>query len=183
MIDVDALVGFIRARNEEDRALAQAATAGPWTHNAGKAWFPDPDLANRLHAGGSYLDEPKLQLYAQIGDDEYARARLGEEFVKAGISGAVAITGPADDAQSMADARYIAAQNPAVVLALADAADALLAWATTDPIRGELVDGCDYGATLAMETAQETVLRHLAGFWRVRADGTQHPDWQEDWTL
>lgn len=79
---------------DEVRRLARAATPGPWRYNPEKAWHLPTDLPLR---------------------------RNGEEFVGAGPVDAmicIAATGPADHPQSVADARYIAAADPATVLAL-----------------------------------------------------------------
>jgi hypothetical protein len=76
-------------------ALAAAAMPGPWRYNPRKQWHVPEDLPRR---------------------------RNGEEFVGAGPLDAtvcVAATGPADEPQSMADARYIAAMNPTVGRAIA----------------------------------------------------------------
>jgi hypothetical protein len=156
---------FVAARLAEEEADARAADQRPWTYNPGKAWFPDPALANRLHAGGSELDEPKLRLYAQLGPDEYARARLGEEFVKAGGVTGIASTGPADDPQAMADARHIARQDPAATLARVEALRALVAGVADWPGDGNP----------DVEWIRESALRFVAAIW------LGHPDYRTEW--
>lgn len=90
---------YLLARIAEDEAAAHAATPGPWTHNPRKEWFTDPDKLRAARAG-----------IPQSG---------GQEFVGAGEGMAlgIATTGPACDAQSMADAAHIARHDPARVLA------------------------------------------------------------------
>lgn len=89
------LVGFVRARLAEDEQVALAATAGPWRHNPMKQWHSD-------------TTHPL-----------FPRSRDGEEFVAAGPREwpvCVAVTGSADDRQSMADAAFIARRHPARAL-------------------------------------------------------------------
>lgn len=100
------LVDFLRARLDEDEAVARAATPGPWWYNPGKQWL-DPEAF-----------------------EKYDLAK-GEEFVGYGgphpFTGAVCATGPASHSQSMADAAHIArAADPARVLAEVDAKRRLL---------------------------------------------------------
>jgi hypothetical protein len=82
----------LTAAVEKRLAVAEAATPGPWRYNPNKAWHLPEDLASR---------------------------RNGEEFVGAGPLDAtigVAATGPADHPQSMADAAFIAANDPARII-------------------------------------------------------------------
>lgn len=84
------LVARLRAALDEAERQARAATPGPWRYNPGKHWRPE-------------------------GSVDFA------EFIGAGPIGqtiCVAATGEADDPQSMADAEFIAAWNPAQVLRL-----------------------------------------------------------------
>lgn len=79
------IADFIRDRVAEDHAAAIHATRGPWRYHPDKCWrHPDTGCA--------------------------------EEAVFTGPPGASAVcvagTGPADDPQSMADARYIARTHP-----------------------------------------------------------------------
>lgn len=91
------LVDFLRARLDEEAALVEGATPGPWWYNPRKQWL-DPEAF-----------------------EKYDLAK-GEEFVGYGgphpFTGAVCATGPASHSQSMADAAHIARfANPARVLA------------------------------------------------------------------
>jgi hypothetical protein len=90
----DELLTWLTAQIDTDERVAQAATAGPWWHNPGKAWL-GPEAF-----------------------EKYDRSK-GEEFVGYGdspFSGCVAATGPASHAQSMADAEHVARQDPARTL-------------------------------------------------------------------
>lgn len=90
------VVAFVLARLDERERAARAATPGPWHHDPRKLW---------LH--GEAFERYDLS--------------KGEEFVGYGepspFRGCVAATGPADDRQSMADAAFIAGNDPVVVLA------------------------------------------------------------------
>lgn len=81
---------FIAARLDEDKAAAEAATAAPWSYNPAKQWHDGDDFVNLAN---------------------------GQEFVAYGgpspFVGCIAITGDADDPQSMADAAHIARHDPA----------------------------------------------------------------------
>lgn len=83
------LLDFLKARLNEEEQAAASATSGPWRHDPGKHW---------RKPGTSWF----------------------EEAVFAGPPGSeatcIAGTGATDDPQSMADARYIAAHDPARVL-------------------------------------------------------------------
>jgi hypothetical protein len=80
-----------------------------------------------------------------------------------------------------ADTRHIARQDPAVTLARVTELRALLVWATADYQELSADPGVPV-ANITAEAAQTTVLYHLAAACRYRPDGTQHPDWQEEWT-
>ena len=108
---MDELIAFLEARLAEDEAAAKAATPGPWIYKPGKAWFPDPTIPNRLRTGTKIKDIPALALYAQISEDEFARARYGHEFVGS-AEGAVATTGDTDNPEAVADAQHIARHDP-----------------------------------------------------------------------
>lgn len=104
------LLEFIEARLGDVEALALAATPGPWRYNPNKQWLPHADKTTR-------------DVAALVG-------YRGDEFVGAGPLAAtvgVAVTGPADDPQSMADARFIARHDPARVLREVEAKRRLLA--------------------------------------------------------
>jgi hypothetical protein len=92
---MDDLVVWLRAQLDEDERIARAATDGPWWYNPGKQWL-----------GPEAFEKYDL--------------RQGEEFVGYGgphpFTGAVCATGPASHPQSMRDAAFIAAHDPARVL-------------------------------------------------------------------
>jgi hypothetical protein len=142
----DDLVAFLRARLDEDEQVAQATTAGPWWHEPRKQWL----------APGAF--------------ERYDLAQ-GEEFVGYGqspLSGCIAATGPADDQQSMADARHIARHDPARVLAEVAA--------KRDVIR--LAERAhDYHATFlsGFAAAMEDALRKFALAY------ADHPDYRPEW--
>jgi hypothetical protein len=92
-VDLTAIVAFVNARLDEREAAAKAAFPGPWRYNPDKQWHLP---------------------------DDYPSRRNGEEFVAAGPLDAatcIAATGPADHPQSMADATFIALNDPQFVLA------------------------------------------------------------------
>lgn len=94
----DELVVRLQATLDEIERLAKAATPGPWRYNPRKEWHEPTALAF----------PPELR-------------PPGEEFVGAGPLDAtvgVAATGPTDHPQSMADAAFIAANDPQSVLRL-----------------------------------------------------------------
>ncbi|MFD0405600.1 DUF6221 family protein [Kitasatospora sp. NPDC127116] len=93
------LLQFLRARLDEDERLAQAATPGPWRHDATKHW----------HQPGT----------CQFEEAVFAGAPGSAAICVAG-------TGDSDDPQSMADADHIARHDPARVLAEVDAKRQLL---------------------------------------------------------
>ena len=99
---MSGLVEFLRASLVEDEAVARAASAEPWRHDPAKEWRnPEKPFTG------------------------------GEEAVFAGMPGArattICCTGPADDKQSMADAKHIARWDPARVLTEIAAKRAILA--------------------------------------------------------
>jgi hypothetical protein len=73
-------------------------------------------------------------------------------------------------------AEHIARQNPAVTLPRGEALRAFVAWARytggspNDPYLG------------VEEMTKETALLYLARAYRLRPDGSQHPDWREEWS-
>jgi hypothetical protein len=93
------LLAFLRARLDEDEAVVRAATAGPWRH--------DPTKHHRLPGTAQF-----------------------EEAVFAGPPGSaatcIAATGETGDAQSMADAAYIARHDPVRARAEAEAKRAIV---------------------------------------------------------
>lgn len=101
------LLEWLTATLDDVEREARAATAGGngvWRYNPRRQW-----------------EGPKTFGMPQ---------REAEEFVAAGPLDAaqcVAATGPANDPQSMADARFIAAWDPAAVLASVEADRAILA--------------------------------------------------------
>ena len=97
--DVDALTAFIRARLADEQRDAQAATPGPWRHDPAKHW---------RKPGTSWFEEA---VFSGPADKDAT---------------CVAGTGESDDAQSMADARHIARQDPAATLARVAALRALV---------------------------------------------------------
>lgn len=102
---MDDLVAWLGVQLDEDERLASKATAGPWRYNYRKQWHGD------------------------TGHPLFPRGP-GEEYVATGPLDApvcVAATGPADDAQAMTDAAYIAQWHPGRVLAEVEAKRALLA--------------------------------------------------------
>jgi hypothetical protein len=98
------LIAFLRARLDEDEAVAHAAFAGPWRYNPRKQWHG-------------------------LTGDPLRPTTPGEEYVAAGPLDApvcVAATGPADELQAMADAAHIARWDPARVLAEIEASRRIL---------------------------------------------------------
>lgn len=96
-VDVD-LIEFLRARLNEDEAAAQAATSGNWRYNPRKQWHSPPSVLGVIPEG--------------------------EEYVATGRHSApscVAVTGPADHPQSMADAAHIARWDPTRIAAEVEA--------------------------------------------------------------
>lgn len=83
----------LTAAVNERLEVARAAVPGPWGYNPGKQWHDGEDFVTLTN---------------------------GQEFVSYGgpspFTGCVCITGPADHPQSMADARFIAANDPATVI-------------------------------------------------------------------
>ena len=92
---MDEVLVFLRARLDEEAAVATDATPGPWWHHPGKQWL-----------GPEAFEKYDL--------------RHGEEFVGYGgphpFTGAVCSTGPASNMQGMKDASHIARHDPARVL-------------------------------------------------------------------
>lgn len=92
---MDEVLVFLRARFDEEAAVATDATPGPWWHHPGKQWL-----------GPEAFEKYDL--------------RHGEEFVGYGgphpFTGAVCSTGPASNMQGMKDASHIARHDPARVL-------------------------------------------------------------------
>lgn len=82
------------------RESALAATPGPWAYDPAKQWHADHDF--------DMLTNP--QEYVSYGGPSP-------------FTGAIATTGPANHAQSMRDAEFIALVHPPVALALADLLD------------------------------------------------------------
>ena len=140
------LVEFLRARLDEDEAAGRAATPSPWSYNPGKVW----------------LDGEAFE--------SYDRSK-GEEFVGHGgpspFRGCVAATGPADHAQSMADAAFIARHEPARALAEVDAKRRIIA-------EHHPVDPCD-AHDASFQTVECDTLRLLA------LPYADHRDYREEW--
>jgi hypothetical protein len=90
---MDELMAFVHARLDEEEAIAQAATPGPWAYDPSKEWYDGDDFITMTN---------------------------GQEFVGYGdpspFRGAICITGEAGHVQSMKDAEHIARHDPARVL-------------------------------------------------------------------
>lgn len=147
---------FIEARVAEVEAAARAATPGPWRYNSAKHWL----LID---------DEPTRALAARAGI-------MGEEFVGCGpldSTVCVAATGPADDPQSMADARFIAGHDPAQVLRDVEAKRRILAaYVDDDRVRFGAFESCS-------DSCPATVLDEVLKLLALPYD--QHPDYDESW--
>jgi hypothetical protein len=81
---------------EAKEQRARVATRGPWHYNPRKVWHPPGELAR-----------PPLQ---RMGGEEFVGASRFHATV------AVAVTGPANHPQSMADAMFIADNGPDEIL-------------------------------------------------------------------
>lgn len=139
-MSADELVVRLQATLDEIERLAKAATPGPWRYNPRKEWHEPTALAF----------PPEM------------RPR-GEEFVGAGPLDAtvgVAATGPADHPQSMADAAFIAANDPADVLRLVQShRDLIDEWQKRKQMADQLAFDEDDGEALA------TAVGITAGLW------------------
>lgn len=137
------LVEWLRPLIVARKATAQSATPGPWSYNPGKQWHDGDDFVS--------LTDP-------------------QEFVGYGgpspFRGAVAITGPAGNVQSMADAEHIALNDPRDVIARCDFELALLdtyeAWKETAERDASKVDALDVLAWAVLRLA--TAYRHFDGY-------------------
>lgn len=125
---------------DEEAAIAAAATAGPWAHDPDKVWG--------------------TSLFGTTIEEEYVGAHgLG-----------IALTGPAGDPQSVADARHIAHQHPARVLARC-AAHRKIVTASPPPATSK-------AATLAEPGWRELHLLTLQLLALLYAD---RPGYREEW--
>lgn len=178
--------GMTPERLAEMRAVAEAATPGPWAWDDSLEWHADPDGIEAMRRQG--LPTP--------AGDEFVGVKFGSQTV------CVATTGPAHDRASKADAKHIATFNPPTVLALLDALQAAEAQLAT--LQGKLADtqehiayhlrdfrpGDDMKATgdLAVDMAafaermkaraEAAEAKHAALVERVEAVLAQHWDWK-----
>jgi hypothetical protein len=151
----DDLVAFLRERLDEDERIARPATPGPtpgpWRYSLGKQWHAPEDLPTQANP---------------------------EEFVAAGHRDdpvCVAVTGPAGDPQSIADALHIARHDPARVLAGVESTRQLLQWYEKPEESAALTDSFNRFNTSIQRSVLAQVFRHLA---QAYAD---HPDYREEW--
>lgn len=170
MIDLGALAAFIRARLDEEERDARAAI----------------EESNRYYVGAK--NTGAWQFYEALILDGADAAIIGD------IDGHRVEEGYG---------HHIARQNPAATLFRVEALRAMVA-----DIRAErhFVDHNDCWNTCAVATEEHDGgsscndargstcdcnrdgiigrrLRFVAAFWRYRPDGSQHPDWREEWTL
>lgn len=141
---MNELVEFLRARLDEDDRAARAATAGPWRHSSDK-----------------HHHEP--------GTPRFSEAVFAGAAGKAATC--VATTGETDDPQSMADAAYIARQDPARVLREVEAKRTILAMHAPS-------ERTEYGAQVCSRCSDLSpcdTLRLLA------LPYSDHPDYDESW--
>lgn len=136
----------------------------------------------------------------------FLEARIGEEEEIARAATPGPWSWPADELTSPAgtvlasvhyggvavaeeDAAHIVRQGPAVTLARCAAMRMLVAlhrpvtidWVDLDgdDRTGVDCDECDNGGVIGSWPCQ--TIRHLAAFYRLRADGSQHPEWRKEW--
>ncbi|WP_329376060.1 DUF6221 family protein [Streptomyces sp. NBC_01483] len=147
------LVRWFGEQLDADERIARAATSGPWWYNPGKQW---------------------------LGPDAFEKydLRQGEEFVGYGgphpFTGAVAATGPANNPQSMRDAAFIAAWDPARVLReIDDDRELVKTYAAAQEIVDALAhpDMYDVGRAQGLE---EAVRRRSLAF-------SARPGYREEW--
>lgn len=156
----DDLVAFLRARLDQDAAVAQAATPGPWRHDEAKHW---------RKPGTSWFEEAVFA------------GPSGEEAT------CVAGTGETDDQQSMRDAAHIARHDPARVLADVEAKRELVERYEASLKRSvEFRQRADSDAeteTQKMQRSHENIqLLVLLGVVKLLAlPYADHPDYREDW--
>ncbi len=160
MADVDPLVAFCRDRISEDRAAALAAPPGHW------------EWVDRGHSA---------QLWAMENDD-------APRLVLAVDQDVIFRRGPAEDdawISSTGTSLHIARFDPARVLADCDAKTAILdlyantvEWSRRPG--GTPADSAP--ASMAVGVMQDAV-QLLAQPYRYGPDGTQHPEWQEEWKI
>ncbi len=152
MTGPDALAAFIDACIGEEETLAEAATRGPW------------------HVDVEYAD----QGWADIGAP-------GEN---------VTFNRTCEGSTATGDAAYIVSQQPAVTLARCAQLRAILATHHPDPDdialghRNPRCVGCGFIADgdRGRHTAGECPTRlGVARIYRLRPDGTVHPEWRKEW--
>lgn len=164
---------FLEARIAEDEAVARAATDGPWRYDPRKVWHQDAEKLAMARAGNPFVTG-------------------GEEFVAAGPDDGrnettigVAVTGPEDHPQSMADAAHIARHDPARVLAECAAKRAIITEHGLSEVAsldretwGRLTLICRTCAVGPRQVvAPCPTLRHLAAMY------ADHPDYNTEWAV